>query len=36
MKIIEETDDGMIVHLSWEEYKAIRTLAYGWIGRDDD
>lgn len=30
MKEIEETDDGMIVHLPWEEYKAIRSLAEGW------
>lgn len=30
MEEIHETDDGKIVHLTWDEYKAIRTLHEGW------
>lgn len=30
MKKIYETDDGVIAHLTWDEYKGIRHLVDGW------
>lgn len=35
MREINEIDEGKIVFLPWDEYKAIRTLSEGWEKKED-